>query len=514
LLYSFADCTLNTERRELRRNGDLIAVTPQAFDLLEYLICNRERVVSKDALIAAIWKGRLVSESALTTRINAVRCAIGDSGEEQRLIKTLARKGIRFVGIVQEERDPMITGFAEQPKQAPADPDRPSIAVLPFSNTSGDPEQEYFADGMVEEIITALSRTRWLFVIARNSTFVYKGRAVDMKQVRRELGVRYVLEGSIRKAGNRVRISCQLIDAVSDALLWADHFDGSLNDVFDLQDKVAITVTGVIEPALVAAEIRRSIERQTTDIQVYDLYLRARADAMSWEKPRLLRAIDLLRHALEFDPYYGPALALAAQCRQNLYQNNWGEDLEGERQQSIDLARRATRASGDDPYVLGEAAFVIGYFEREIDPAIVLIDRSLELNPSSALAWYRSGWLRLWAGQIDLGIEHFENSRRFNPLRPAPPSFGIAVGHFFAGRLERAVVMLRLSLLENPTWPPCYRFLASCCAHLGHLDEARAIVKRLRDITPSVIPGAEHWRVPEQREFFLEGLRLAAGETK
>jgi tetratricopeptide (TPR) repeat protein len=247
---------------------------------------------------------------------------------------------------------------------------------------------------------------------------------------------------------------------------------------------------------------------------VYDLYLRARADAMSWEKTRLLRSLDLLGHALEFDPYYGPALVLAAQCRQNLYQNDWGEDLEGERQQSIDLARRATRASGDDPYVLGEAAFVIGYFEREIDPAIVLIDRSLELNPSSALAWYRSGWLMLWAGQIDLGIEHFENSRRFNPLRPAPPSFGIAVGHFFAGRLERAVVMLRLSLLENPTWPPCYRFLASCCAHLGHLDEARAIVKRLRDITPSVIPGAEHWRVPEQREFFLEGLRLAAGETK
>ena len=190
------------------------------------------------------------------------------------------------------------------------------------------------------------------------------------------------------------------------------------------------------------------------------------------------------------------------------------EDPERERQQSVELARRAIRTSGNDPYVLGEEAYVIGYFESNIDPAIVLIDRSLELNPSSALAWFRSGWLRLWAGQIDLGIQHFENSRRCNPLRPAPPSFGIAVGHFFARRLERAVVMLRLSLQENPTWPPSYRFLASCCAHLGHLDEARAIVKRLRDITPSVIPGAEHWRVPEQREFFLEGLRLAAGEAK
>lgn len=205
---------------------------------------------------------------------------------------------------------------------------------------------------------------------------------------------------------------------------------------------------------------------------------------------------------------------MAAQCHQNLDLNGWGEGPERERQQSVDLGRRALRAAGDDPYALGEAAFVIGYFDRDIDPAIALIDRSLELNPSFALGWFRSGWLRLWAGQIDLGIEHFENSRRLNPLRPAPASFGIAVGHFFAGRLERALGMLRLSLQENPTWPPCYRFLASCCAHLGRLEEGRAIVKRLLEITPSVIPGAEHWRVPEQREFFLEGLRLVAGERK
>jgi adenylate cyclase len=393
-------------------------------------------------------------------------------------------------------------------------PDKPSIAVLPFQNMSCDPEQEYFADGMVEEIITALSRIRWLFVVARNSSFTYKGRAVDVTQVGRELGVRYVLEGSVRKAGSRVRITGQLIDAVSGAHLWADHFDGPLDDVFDIQDKVAIAVAGVIEPALVAAEIRRSIQRQTPHVTVYDLFLRARAESMSWEKARLHRALDLLRQALEFDPYYGPALALAAQCHQNLHQNGWSEDPEGERHQSVELARRAIRASGDDPYVLAEAAFVIGYFEHEIDPAVVLIDRSLELNPSSANGWIRSGWLRLWAGQIDLGIGHFENSRRLNPLRPSSPSFGIAVGHFFAGRLESAVVMLRLSLQENPTWPPCYRFLASCCAHLGRLDEARATIEHLREITSSVIPGAEHWRVPEQRAFFLEGLRLAAGQMK
>lgn len=405
-------------------------------------------------------------------------------------------------------------GAPEKQPSTLALPDKPSIAVLPFQNMSGDLEQEYFADGMVEEIITVLSRIRWLFVIARNSSFTYKSRAVDVKQVGRELGVRYVLEGSIRKAGNRVRITGQLIDAISGAHLWADHFDGPLSDVFELQDNVATDVAGVIEPTLQAAETRRSIQRQTTDLTTYDLYLRARAEAMSWEKLRLLRAIDLLGQALQLDPYYGSALALAAQCHQNLDLNGWSQDPQSECQQSIELARRALRVAGDDPYVLGESAFVIGYFEHDIDPAIVLIDRALELNPSFALGWSRSGWLRLWAGEIDAAIEHFKKSLRLNPLRRAPSSFGIAVAHFFAGRLERAAAMLRLSLQENPTWPPCYRFLASCCAHLGYLDEAQATVKRLQNITPLVIPSAEHWRVPGQREFFLEGLRMAAGATK
>jgi TolB-like protein/tetratricopeptide (TPR) repeat protein len=269
LRYSFADCTLDTDGRELRRSGGLIAVTPQVFDLLEYLIRNRERVVSKDDLIAAIWNGRIVSESALTTRINAARSAIGDSGEEQRLIKTLPRKGIRFVGGVSEERVPiptMLSNLAEPSKHQPAGPDRPSIAVLPFNNMSNDPEQEYFVDGMVEEIITALSHIRWLLVIARNSSFAYKGKSVDVKLIGRELGVRYVLEGSVRKAGERVRITAQLIDTTTGAHLWADCFDGLLQDVFELQERVALSVAGVIEPALKTAELRRSAERQTNDL--------------------------------------------------------------------------------------------------------------------------------------------------------------------------------------------------------------------------------------------------------
>jgi adenylate cyclase len=392
-------------------------------------------------------------------------------------------------------------------------PDKPSIAVLPFQNMSGDPEQDYFADGIVEEITTSLSRIRWLFVIARNSSFTYKGRTIDVKQVGRELGVRYVLEGSVRKAGNRMRIAAQLIDGVSGAHLWADHFDGPMEDVFELQDSVALSVAGMIEPTLQAAEMLRSAQRPTDDLTAYDLYLRARAAAQSWDKQGVLRALDLLGRALERDPYYGSALALVAACHLNLHVNGWAEDQEAIRQQGVEYGSRALRAAADDPYVLGDAAYVLGYFERDINPALALIDRSLELNPSFAIGWSRSAWLRLWNGQTDLAIEHFEKSLRLNPRRKAPASFGIGVAHFFARRLDQAAATLLLSLQENPNWAHTYRFLASCFAHMGRSCDAQDMVRRLREMTPVLVPAAEHWRIPEDREFYLAGLRLAAGEA-
>jgi adenylate cyclase len=401
---------------------------------------------------------------------------------------------------------------APQEKPALTLPDKPSIAVLPFQNMSGDPEQQYFADGMVEEIITALSRIRWLFVIARNSSFTYKGRAIDVKQVGRELGVRYVLEGSVRKSGNRLRISAQLNDAVSDTHLWADHFDGPMEDVFELQDSVALSVAGVIEPTLQAAEMLRSAQRPTHDLTAYDLYLRAQADAQFMDKQGFLRALDLLGQALERDPYYGSALAFVAICHQHFHVNGWNEDQERDRQLGLEYARRALRAAGDDPYVLVAAAFVFGYFERDINPAFVLIDRSLELNPSFALGRLRSGWLRAWSGQADRAIEHFEKSLRLNPRRKAPASFGIGVAHFFARRLDKAATILSLALQDHPNWAPTYRFLASCFAHMGRSRDAQDMVQRLRELTPVLIPTAEHWRIPEDREFYLAGLRMAIGE--
>jgi TolB-like protein len=433
-----------------------------------------------------------------------------DMGEQQ--VKNIARPvrvyRIRDIGAAN-------TPLPPTPPELPL-PDKPSIAVLPFQNMSGDPEQEYFTDGMVEDIITALSRIRWLFVIARNSSFTYKGQSVDVKQVGRELGVRYVLECSVRKAAGRVRITAQLIEAETGAYLWADRFDGSLDDVFELQDKVASSVAGVIEPALQAAEIRRSADRPTNDLTVYDLYLRALAPAESGEKDRIMEALDLLGRALEREPRYGPALAAAAACHNALHASGWTNDPEANRRAGIDLARRALRGAGEDPGTLARAAYVLGYSGEDFDAAIASIDRSLELNPSFARGWYWSGWLRLWAGEPDLAIGHFEAAARLNPRDPRTWHLvlSIGVGHFFARRFEYARALLLRSLQENPSWVPTYRFLTSCYAHLGRLDEARELVERLRSITPAVVPSASHWRNPEHRELYLSGLRLAAGEAK
>jgi tetratricopeptide (TPR) repeat protein len=355
----------------------------------------------------------------------------------------------------------------------------------------------------------------WLFVIARNSSFTYKGQPVDVKRVGRELGVRYVLEGSVRKGGNQVRITAQLIDAANGAHLWAGRFDGSLQNVFELQDKVALNVAGVIEPTVQAAEMRQSSDRPTNDVTAYDLYLRAIAPFRSGEREKALyvRARDLLGQAIERDPRYGPALASAAFLHNVLDVAGWTSAPEANRLEGLDLARRALTVAGDDPVVLGQVARVFGYFGEDLAAAISLIDRALELNPSFALGWQWSGWLRLWAAELDLAIGHFETSMRLNPLQGRADYYlGIGIGHFFAGRFEDAAASLLLSLQEGPAWVPTHRFLASCYAHLGRFDEAREMVRRLRSLTTEVVPSATQWRNPEHRELYLSGLRLAADE--
>jgi adenylate cyclase len=392
-------------------------------------------------------------------------------------------------------------------------PDNPSIAVLPFANMSGDPEQDYFADGMVEEIITALSRIRWLFVIARNSSFTYKDQAVDVKRVGRELGVRYVLEGSVRKAAGRVRITAQLVEVESGAHLWADRFDGLLEDVFDLQDKVALSVAGVIEPTLQAAEVQRSSRRPVNHLGAYDLYLRAYAMLVSPVR-RAAEMAPLLDQAIACDPEFGPALALAAAFHMNSHSFRWSEDPEHDRRRGLELGRRALLVAGDDPATLVNATFALGYFGEDINAMIALVDRALSLNPSLARGWYVSGCLRLFAGQLDLAIEHIRTSLRLSPRTRVGGLGRLHIGgaHFLSKRFEEALETLLPAIQEDPN-AAGYRWLIACYAHMGRLEEARAALNRLRLIDPVVMPSNHQvLRIPEHREFLLSGLRLALGE--
>jgi len=407
----------------------------------------------------------------------------------------------------------VVTGQKPVPAPALALPDKPSIAVLPFANLSGDPEQEYFADGMVEEIITALSRIRWLFVIARNSSFTYKGQAVDVKQVGRELGVGYVLDGSVRKAGNRVRITGELMYAATGAHLWADRFDGSLEDVFELQDKVASSVAGVIEPVLQAAETARAANRPTNDLTAYDLYLRAYAmvESSTGQVPEALR---LMEQAVGRDPRYGPALGWAALCCYRLLMDDRSEDRQADRLKGADFARRALEVAGDDPAVLAHAAAALAYFGEDIGAMMALVDRALALNPNFARDWSISGTLRLWAGQPDIAVEHLEASLRLSPrARVGRSLLNLGVAHFLSLRFDEAVPKLLLAIQEDLSYPQPYRALAACYVQMGRLDDAREIVTRLRAIAPVVIPDANWLRNPAYRELYLSGLRLAAGEA-
>jgi TolB-like protein/class 3 adenylate cyclase len=438
-----------------------------------------------------------------------------DLGEQQ--VKNITRPVRVYRVGPRPSRPPAGETPAVQPGAPPALPlpDKPSIAVLPFANMSGDPEQEYFVDGMVEEIITALSRIRWLFVISRNSTFTYKGQAVDVKQVGRELGVRYVLEGSVRKAGTQVRITGQLIDAATGAHVWADRFDGSLEDVFELQDRVAVSVAGVIEPALQAAEMRRSAARPTADLTAYDLYLRALAIFFPVTKDRIFETLGLLEQAIAIDPHYGLALAWAALCHMQLVRDGWTEEPKTSRRKACDFARQALQAGENDPFILVYAAFVLAYFGEDIGAMIGLVDRALALNPSFARGWNLSGGLRVWAGQPDLAIQRIETALRLSPReRMGQPLYQMGLAYFFKRQFDEAAAKLLLAIQDNPGFPPLYRTLAACYAHMGRLDEARAIVAKLPAITPLVVLSELPFRNPDDRELFLSGLRLAAGETE
>ena len=450
--------------------------------------------------------GICVSARVQEDAAGRLELAFEDMGEQ--VLKNIARP-VRPYRVVAAARP---ASTPENP--GPPLPDKPSIAVLPFADMSGDPEQEYFADGIVEEIITALSRIRWLFVIARNSSFTYKGQTVDVKQVGRELGVRYVLEGAVRKAVGRVRITAQLIDAANGTHLWADRFDGSIEDVFALQDQVAISIAGVIEPTLQVAETARRVSVPTNDLTAYDLYLRALAKFPWAGKEQVHETRDLLCRAIARDLRYGPALAWAAVCHMRLCNDGLSDDSEADGRKGVELARRALQAARDDPGVLANAAFALAFLGDDIGAMMALVDRAFALNPSYARGWYISGVLRGLAGHLDLAIEHVETSLRLSPRgQPGAPYNAIGTALLLGRRFDEAIPKLLVAVQDTPGFAAAYRALASCYAHLGRLDDAREIVNRLRTITPVIVPSVTPFRNAEHRELFLSGLRVAAAEA-
>ena len=393
-------------------------------------------------------------------------------------------------------------------------PDKPSIAVLPFLNMSGDPEQEYFADGMVEDIITGLSRVKSLFVIARNSSFAYKGKSPDIRRMGRELGVRYVLEGSVRRAGNRVRITGQLVEAETGAHLWADRFDSPIADVFDLQDRVTIAVAGAIEPSVTQAEIRRASRKPTDSMQAYDWLLRAIGTQQVFSRDHLDEAMRMARRALELDPKLALAYAHLASWIQRRRIYGWMQDEEAETAEGVQFAHQAVLLEPNDPNVLTESGFALAHLNFDLAMAIPWLDRAIALNPNSAHAYGRGAIVRNFAGAYETAADHAERGLRLSPFDTSIHAFTKARGdsHLFRRQFPEAVEWLQRTAHYNPVHSPTFLHLSSALARLGRMDEARAALARLLELRPmsSVSWQRLHRRFPvEDFEYVLEGARLA-----
>ena len=441
----------------------------------------------------------------------SVEVAFEDIGEQQ--LKNIARP-VRVYRV--QLNGATKTAPALQPSH------KPSIVVLPFNNMSGDSEQEYFADGMVEEITTALSRTRWLFVIARNSSFTYKGRAVDVKQVGRELGVRYALEGGVRKAADRVRITAQLIDASTGAHLWADRFDGSLEHIFELQDQVTASVVGAIAPRLEQAEVERAKHKPTESLDAYDYFLRGIASLHSWTKESNDEALRLFNKAIELDPDFASAYGMASWCYVRRKGGRWMTDRVQETAEAARLGRRAVELGWDDPVALAWGGFSLAYVVHDVEVGATLIDRALLLNPNLAEAWHFSGWVRIYLGQPEIAIEHLAHAMRLSPVDPLTfvTLMAIAFAHFFAGRYndaslwaEKALAASPPRLREKAVYHPALLIAAASNALAGRLEEARNAIARLRQLNPtphiSNLKNQVPLRRPEDLDRYAEGLRKA-----
>ena len=474
------------ERRVVTEGADVV-LGARAFDLLLCLVERRDRIVSKDELLERVWPGLVVEENNITVQVSALRKLLG-----AQAVVNVSGRGYKLgvavtEGASTDSQAPAMPAAPLQDAPALTLPDQPSLAVLPFENLSGDPQQEYFVDGVVDDIITALARVRAFFVIARSSSFIYKGRAVDVKQVGRELGVRYVLEGSVRRVGTHVRIVCQLVDAESGRHIWADRFDADVQDIFDLQDRLTESVVGAIEPNLRRAEIERARAKPTTNLRAYDLCLRAMAHASPVAtQAGTDEALAYLRQAIVLDPRYSYAKALCASFQGHRRNQSWGDDAGiGE---GIRLAEEALLDHRDDPGTLANAAFALSVLARRHDEALHAIERALVLNPNSARVAFTAGWIRQYAGQAAAAIEHFQRAIRLSPLDPATASIltGLGFAYTRIGKFDDALSAGLRALREAPDNHSSHRLVIVCLVGLGRLDEARVVARRLLALSPGL----------------------------
>ena len=519
--FLFDNHALDTDRRELRRGSERIAVEPQVFDLLVYLVQNCDRVVSKDDLIASVWHGRIVSDSTLTSRINAARKAVGDSGEDQKLIRTVVRKGLRFVGTVHAKSNGAEPAHAagppdevrEQSRAGLPLPDRPAIAVLPFINRGGDAEQEYFSDGISEDIITALSKLRWFFVIARNSSFTYKGKAVHLKQVADELGVRYVLEGSVRKGGDRVRITAQLNDVATGSHIWAERYDRELADVFAVQDEITEAIVAAIEPQLYAAENFRAQRKPPNSLDAWDLVMRALSHYWRVTRQDNMVAQALLEKATAVDPNYGQALGVLATSHMFSAHMGW-TDLA----MVAPIAERAALAAilidSEDPW----AHLALGgvyLFARRFDDCLAEFELALRLNPNFSLAQGYHGLALCYCGRWEEGNVAAHRALRLSPRDPFSAIYcGIAAyAQFVGGNYDEAIRLAREGIRQRGDFVGAHRVLTAAAGMAGQGDLAKVALQELCRAQPNICLAWIERQMPMKREadrdHYLEGFRRA-----
>src|SRR6266702_2529754 len=483
-IHEFGPFRLDVAAEILFRGAEPIVLGQRAVALLRLLVERAGEPVSKDALIEAAWPGLAIEDSNLTVQIAALRRVFEEVAGAADWIETLPRRGYRYVGpSVTPGNPPAAEGT--QASAPLALPDKPSVAVLPFSNLSGDPEQEYFADGMVEDIVAGLSRIKWLFVVARNSSFAYKDKAVDVKRVGRELGVRYLLQGSVRKDGNRVRISAHMIEAETAGNLWTERFDRPLDDIFALQDEIALNVVGAIEPSLRRAEIERVKRKRPDSLDAYDLVLQAQADVYSGMPAQATKALVLLERALALDANYALAHAFAAMCHHCLFLRAGLK--EESRSASIRHARAAIVHGQDDALALTFAGFSIGMDGHDHAAAFTALEAALAISPSSALTYIVGGVMFGWAGEAERAIEWGERAMRLSPFDPwAWSAFhALTLGHFHRGRYEEAAKTAQKAVQFNPGHSISHMLLTAALAKLGRLAEARAAAARVLELQPA-----------------------------